>query len=288
MATTINSSFRQMRTNLEITTLQQSTVSTRQQNVRKAIARRLIVKESFVTGSYKRHTMITPLAEADIDIFVVLDPRYYKADGYAALLDRVREVLLETYTSTPRISRNGQAVTITFTDFEVDVVPAFNRKGRGFLIPSTSEQRWIPTDPRVHETSISDANAAHGGDLVPIIKMIKGWNRQINRSFRSFYLELLVEKILQGVRIGNDPSACRYVFDKGRELIRYKIPDPAGLDSAQIPGLLGANSVEDAVRRFDTAYNRAVRAEGLAGNGKIADAVNEWRKVFGDYFPAYG
>lgn len=288
VATTIASSFRQMRTNLEITTLQQSTVSTRQQNVRNAIARGLIVKESFVTGSYKRHTMISPLAEADIDIFVVLDPQYYKAGGYAALLDRVREVLLETYTSTPQISRNGQAVTITFTDFVVDVVPAFYRKGGGFLIPSTSQHRWIATDPRVHETSMSEANAAHDGNLVPIIKMIKGWNRQINRSFRSFYLELLVEKILCGVTISNDQSACRYVFDKGRELIKYKMKDPAGLDSDQIPGLLSVNNVEDAVSRFNTAYNRAIRAESFARNGKLADAVNEWRKVFGDYFPAYG
>jgi predicted nucleotidyltransferase len=288
VATTIASSFQQMRSNLEITSLQQSTVSTRQQNVRDAVARRLVVKESFITGSYKRHTMISPLTEADIDIFVVLDPQYFKADGYEALLDRVRAVLLETYPSTPRISRNGQAVTITFTDFVVDVVSAFYRKDGGFLIPSTSEQRWISTDPRVHETMMSQANAAHDGNLVPIVKMIKAWNRQINSGFMSFYLELLVEQVLRGVTISNDPSACRFVFDKGRELIRYRISDPAGLDSDQIPGLLSVNSIEDAVSRFTTAYNRAIRAENFAGNGKIADAVDEWRKVFGDYFPAYG
>ena len=37
--------------------------------------------------------MIAPLAEADIDIFTVLDPEYYEANGQAALLDKVKCVL---------------------------------------------------------------------------------------------------------------------------------------------------------------------------------------------------
>jgi Second Messenger Oligonucleotide or Dinucleotide Synthetase domain len=224
MATTIPSSFQLLRFNLEITTLQQSTVSTRQQNVRDAVARRMTVSSSFETGSYKRHAMIGPLKDADVDVFVVLvDPSYYDVNGYAGLLDRLRRVLLETYSQTPRISRNGQAVSITFTDFVVDVVPAFHRNGGGYLIPSTTQQRWISTDPTAHETYMTKANQDHAGDLVPLIKMIKAWNRTINRAFRSFYLELLVAHALQGVTISNDWSGCRYVFDKGRQLIRSRM-----------------------------------------------------------------
>lgn len=203
MATTIGASFVRFKANLEITALQQSTVSTRRQNVRDAVARRLTVKDSFVTGSYSRHTMISPLSSAEIDVFVVLDPSYYAANAYGALLDRVRRVLLETYTKSPKISRNGQAVTITFTDFVVDVVPAFYRKGGGYLIPSTIEKRWISTNPKVYETFITNANSSHAGELVPLIKMIQGWNRGISATFRSFYLELLVEKVLQGVTISD-------------------------------------------------------------------------------------
>jgi hypothetical protein len=136
--------------------------------------------------------MISPLKTADVDVFVVLDDSYFDTNGYATILDRVRDVLLETYPTTPRISRNGQAVTITFTDFVVDVVPAFDRYGGGYLIPSTTEQRWIATNPRQHEIFMSNANYSHGGDLVPLVKMIKAWNRQINGAVRSFYLELLV------------------------------------------------------------------------------------------------
>ena len=131
MSTTITSSFTKLKENLEITGLQRSTVSTRQQNVRDAVAKEMDVLDSFLTGSYARSTMIALLSEADIDIFVVLDPQYYEVDGQANLLDKVKRVLLKTYTKTPKISRNGQAVSITFTDFIVDVVPAFNTKFSG-------------------------------------------------------------------------------------------------------------------------------------------------------------
>ena len=117
MATTIQGGFDQLRTNMEITDLQSTTVSTRQTNVRAAVQRRLTVVDSFLAGSYARSTMIGPLKDADLDIVMVLSSAYYAENSPASLLAKVREALKETYTSTPSISPNGQAVTITFTDF---------------------------------------------------------------------------------------------------------------------------------------------------------------------------
>lgn len=287
MATTILSSFQKLKENLEITGLQKSTVSTRQENVRDVVAGEMDVLDSFLTGSYAKSTMIAPLSEADIDIFIILDPKYYEADGQASLLDKVKRALLKTYTKTPKISRNGQAVTITFTDFIVDVVPAFNRKGGGYLIPDSVSKIWIKTNPRVHVDVMVAENTNHNGDLVPIIKMIKGWNKNINNDFVSFYLELLAMKILKNVTITDFPSGMRYFFDKGREAIKYKVQDPVEY-GGQINGLRNCNTVEDAISRFETAYNRAVKAEQYVKNDNIENAVNEWQKIFGDYFPTFG
>ena len=150
MATTITASFQKLKENLEITGLQKSTVSTRQENVREVVVNDMDVLDSFLTGSYARSTMIAPLSKADIDIFIVLDSKYYESDGQASLLDKVKRALLKTYTKTPKISRNGQAVTITFNDFMVDVVPAFNRKSGGYLIPNSVQKTWIATNPKTH------------------------------------------------------------------------------------------------------------------------------------------
>jgi len=137
MPTTIPLAFLRLKSNLEITDLQTETVSTRQQSVREVVEAGLEVTDSFLTGSYSRQTMIAPLKEADVDIFVVLNSRYFhhynqgQNGGQAGLLDQLKRTLLKTYTRTPDISRNGQAVTIRFEDFVVDVIPAFNRQGGG-------------------------------------------------------------------------------------------------------------------------------------------------------------
>lgn len=219
MAKTISSSFDELKSRSGITELQKSTVSTRQQNVRVAVEKEFTVLDSFLTGSYSRHTMVAPLSEADIDIFIVLSADYYNPAGQAQLLDDLRIILLKTYPTTPKISRNGQACTITFSDFVVDVVPAFNRQGWGLSDPNSIMKRWISTDPRVHVDWISKENSAHGGFLVPIAKMIKGWNEAIDHSFRTFYLELLAIGIFTNVTVDFPPkdgmgvlgSMCAYV-----------------------------------------------------------------------------
>lgn len=287
MATTITSSFQKLKENLEITGLQKSTTSTRQESVRDAVANEMDVLVSFLTGSYARSTMIAPLENADIDIVVVLDPIYFESNGQASILDKVKRALLKTYTKTPKISRNGQAVTITFTDFVVDVVPAFNRKGGGYLIPDSVQKKWIATNPKIHVEIMADENKNHDSDLVPIIKMIKGWNKNIGYSFVSFRLELLAIEIFKNITISDYPSGMRYFFDKGRKCIRYKAKDPVSY-GGEISGLRNINTQVEAVSRFETAYNRAMKAEQYARDGYTKNAVDEWKKIFGDYFPVYG
>jgi len=292
MAKTILESFKTFKSNLEITNLQAETVSTRQQSVRAAAESGLDVSDSFLSGSYSRQTLIAPLNQADIDIIVVLDPKHFhnyngQNGGQAGLLDLLKRVLKKTYPNTPDISRNGQAVTIQFTDFVIDVVPAFNRQGGGYLIPNSITQAWLSTDPKKHVQIWSEANQGHNGDLVPLIKMLKAWNRTTSTFLRSFHLETMVLQILN-VTISDYPSGARYIFDKGRDYVTKKNPDPAGYGD-DVGGYLNTDEkVKNAVSRFETAYNRALKAEDLARRGYVADAVGVWRMVFGDYFPAYG
>ena len=293
MATTINQAFLKLKENVEITGLQSSTVSTRQANVREVVEAELEVLDSFLTGSYARATMIAPLSEADIDVFVILKSDYYhnyngQNGGQAGLLDLVKKALRKTYTRTPDIGRNGQAVTIRFDDFLIDVVPGFNRQGGGYLIPNSITQSWISTDPTKHVDISTEANAGHDGDLIPLIKMIKAWNKNIDQYFRSFHLEVLVWSILSGVTISDFPSAVRFFLDKGRELVSKQNPDPAGYGGDVGSYINNAAKIQEAVGKFQFAYERAVKAEDYEQRGYTADAVEMWRKVFGDYFPSYG
>lgn len=294
MATTIPIAFQKLKENLEITGLQKSTVSTRQDNVRAVVANDLTVEDSFLTGSYSRNTMIAPLKEADVDIFIVLHPNYFhhynngQNGGQAGLLDLVKRTLKKTYTKTPDISRNGQAVTIQFTDFLVDVVPGFNRQGGGYLIPNSISKSWIPTDPKKHVEIVSSENIAHSGNLVPLIKMIKGWNKNSGNFFNSFHLEVLALQILRDVKISDFPSGMRYFFDKSRDLVTKKNLDPAGYGQDVGSYINTQEKIQEAVAKFQLAYDRAIKAEDYNNRGNTQAAIEMWRKIFGDYFPAYG
>ncbi|TIL44540.1 CBASS oligonucleotide cyclase [Mesorhizobium sp.] len=287
MVTTISEGFRQFRTNLEITSLQESTTSSRQQNVRDTVAEDFEVLESFLTGSYRRNTMIAPLTTADIDVFIVLDPKYYTDQSQHALLSSVMTTLKKRYPKTPKIKPDGQAVTITFTNFKVDVVPGFYRTGGGFLIPDSHLKRWIPTDPKKHVDLWSASNKAHHGSLVPLIKMLKCWNREKGNLFRSFHLEVLVRHVLKDVTITDYPSGARWVFDKMRDKVWTKIADPAGY-SDDVASYLAKSEADRMIAALDQAYRRARTAENYSNQGYAKLAIDEWRWIFADYFPAYG
>lgn len=287
MVRSISEGFRVLRSNLEITDLQEQTVSARQQAIREVLENDFVVKETFLTGSYRRSTMIAPLKKADVDIFVVLDVRYYKQNGKRDLLENVKKSLRRTYTKTPDIRPDGSAVTITFNDFKVDVVPSFYRKGGGYLIPSLELNKWIGTDPKKHVELWSASNKAHNGDLVPLIKMIKGWNKS-RHLFKSFHLETMVLQALEGITISDFPSGIRYVFDKSIGLVQRKLADPAGFSDDVGEHVNTKAKIDLLVQRLTWARNEALEAERLAAAGNIAGAVEKWRAILPGYFPAYG
>lgn len=286
MATTLSDGFEIFRSNLEITDLQSSAVATRQQNVRDALTSEFEVSDTFLTGSYRRNTMIAPLAQADVDVFVVLDAQYFHQNTPQSLLERVRTSLRATYPQTPRVSKNGQAVTITFTDFSVDVVPGFHRQGGGYLIPHATGGRWISTDPKRHVEIWSAANQTHAGDLVPLIKMLKAWNRSHSGIFRSFHLEALTLAILNNVEITDFSSGVRFVFEHARSAFTQPVFDPAGY-GGNLGDYVDMITGAEIANRLESAYQRALAAEAAIRSDRIDLAFERYRQIFGDTFPAH-
>lgn len=293
MAKTVAQGFQELRANLEITDLQASTVSTCQQGVRDAVKKAFTLIEDcpdFLTGSYMRNTMIAPLNKADVDIFVILDDKYFRKNEQAYILDQLKVILKETYPTTLNISRDGQAVTIAFSEFNVDIVPAFKRTSflgfnKGYVIPDTITKRWIATNPHKHIELWSKRNKAHQCNLVPLIKMIKGWNKENGDLFYSFHLECLILKVMELVTIRDFPSAVRYVFEKARKSFQ-DVNDPVMYSS--VTGYLNTQAKIDAIaEQLELAYSRAKHAEEWVKEKHIEDAFYCWGKIFGSYFPGY-
>ena len=285
--------FERFRRNLELTGLQEKTVAARQQNVREAVAAQLTVVDDFLTGSYRRRTLIGPLKEADVDIVVVLD-RSYRERGARAILDLVRRALLVEYQRTPKISRNGQAVTISFSDFVVDVVPAFKLPwwswNEGWEICDSGSDGWTTTNPKKHVELSSTGNRTHKGELVPRIKQLKAWNRNFGEPLRSFHLEAIAWSIFgtsfwwhENVR--SDWASARMFFEKAPEKVRYKLSDPAGL-GGDVGAYLTGTALETSISRMESARDRCVKAEKAAKDGDLAAMHEAYGRVFGDDYPA--
>ncbi len=293
MVKTVTQGFQELRTRLEITELQATTVSICQQGVRNAVKKVLTLVEDcpdFLAGSYMRNTMIAPLKEADVDIFVVLDDVYFRKNEQDYILVKLREVLKETYPTTPKISRDGQAVTISFSDFKVDVVPAFRRTSflgyrNGYRIPDTISKRWITTDPQKHVSLWSKRNKAHQDNLVPLIKMMKGWNKENGNLLHSFHLECLILEVMEYSSIKDFPSAVRYVFENARKSFQ-DVSDPV-MNTSVTTYLNTQSKIDLITRQLELAYSRAKRAEEWVKEKNIEDAFYCWNKIFGSYFPAY-
>jgi Second Messenger Oligonucleotide or Dinucleotide Synthetase domain len=287
MAKTIDEAFRKLRANLEITGLQEATVATRQQRIRGLLEADFTVLDTFLGGSYRRNTMIAPLSEADVDIFIVLHPDHYAATGQQTLLKAVRNTLIKTYTRTPSIRPDGHAVTVTFKDFKADVVPGFKRRGGGYLIPDAANQRWIATDPKKHVEIWTAANKDHDGKLVPLLKILKGWNKSRNL-LKSFHLETIALHVLNNVNITNYPSGVRFVLDHARKWLDAPLADPAGFSSDIGAHLCSPVEIEAVRSRLAWAVARAREAETLTAQGKISAAFDKWSLLLPNYFPAYG
>jgi hypothetical protein len=290
---TRNEGFERLRTNLELTGLQERTVANRQASLRAALERQLTVVDSFLTGSYRRQTLIRPLSRADVDIVVVLN-RSYRESGPRAVLDLVKKAPLAEYTTGTKISRNGQAVTITFTDFTVDVVPAFVRPWWStwdeecWDICDSGNARWIATNPKRHVAISSKANALHDGELIPRIKQLKAWNRTAGAPLRSFHLEALAWSIFGRSSWWYHPQAsdwnsARYFFKKARGRLREPLPDPAGAGK-DIGAYLHGTALDEAVSRAESALKRCERADEAAKNDDLAAMHDAYRRVFGDYY----
>jgi hypothetical protein len=69
--------------------------------------------------------------------------------------------------------------------------------------------------------------------------------------------------------------------------VRQQNPDPAGYGGDVGSYINTQEKIEEAVSKFQLAYDRAIKAEDFARRGQVRDAIETWCKVFYDYFPSY-
>lgn len=288
--------FKKFKSRLELSPTEQQDASKRQKDVREKIETDFDIETSFLTGSYGRNTKTKPLK--DVDIFFVLGEgeTSRRNKSPADLLDAFKATLEEAYGSE-RVDVDGNSrrcVTVEFDSavptaaddgkvLSIDAVPAFETDGV-YEIPDRHLGEWIKTDPSIHKEKATAKNQEVDGNWVPLVKMLKAWNRNHQKPIKpSFLIEVMALELVQ-TPFTTYPDEVRRFFGVAYDAISQDWPDPAGF-GPPVSDQMTASQIgiaRTALRAADTAAAKASRQEQ---QGKQIDALRTWRDVLGNYFP---
>lgn len=288
---TVEEAFEKFRQRLELSETERKDTIRRHNEVRDCIRADFDIDRDFLTGSYDRHTKTKPLK--DVDIFFVLSEKEKKWRDKPPheVLDAFADCLKKKY-GKDAVDPGRRCATVEFEkntkDVEgkvlsIDTVPAFELSDC-YEIPDRDLGKWIKTDPEIHAEKSTAKNKELGGKWVPLVKMLKRWNRSSDKPVKpSFLIEVMAQGLVDAP-FTTYPGEVRRFFASALDGIAQPWPDPAGYGppvSDQMTPELVKNAVE-ALRKAETKAALAVRLEK---QGKQGEALALWKDIMGRYFP---
>lgn len=289
----VTQAFEIFRQRLELSETEEQDTIRRHEDVRRCIAEAFDISRSFLTGSYARHTKTKPLK--DVDIFFVLGEQeaHWRDKSPHELLDAFKECLAKEY-GKGAVEPGRRCVTLEFdkrnptVDAEgqvlsVDAVPAFELKHH-YEIPDRVLGKWIKSDPEAHKAQSTRKNKELDERWVPLVKMLKRWNRSAGKPIKpSFLIEVMAQHLVDGPFTTYQGEVRRF-FAAAIDGVMQDWSDPAGLGppvSDQMTPEL-RQSASEVLRRAEV---QAALATRLEKQGKQGEALSVWRDLMKKYFP---
>lgn len=290
---TVSQAFDKFKRRLELSATEQADASARQERIRSVMNDAFDVDHDFLTGSYSRHTKTKPLH--DVDIFVVMSddeapyrdghPNYVLADVQTALAEEYGQHRVALQRRSVRVDFGVTLVDdLTGGVMSFDVTPAFAQDDH-YAIPDRTTGDWMPTDPRVHATKATDANAAFDGHWKPAVKMIKKWNDHHDKPIKpSFLIEVMSLELLADWA-GSYPRELKAWFATAIDAIDRTWNDPAGLGHP-VSDRMAADASQRAVARLALKQAEAACTQALNHDraGRTGAALDTWQDLFGPAF----
>ena len=290
----VREAFATFKGRLELKQTEQDDASRRQKDVRATVQEKFSVSYDFLTGSYARHTKTKPLK--DVDIFVVMgDAEKDRRKAHPKIiLDDLEACLVAKY-GKDQVERDRRCITVWFEKrnqtqdedgkvLSLDVVPAFER-GKDYEIPDEELGTWIATNPATHAEEATAKNKDLSGNWVPLVKMLKSWNRHAGRPITPSYLvEVMALELVDGP-FNSFPDEARRFFAAAAASVSDDWPDPAGLGPPISDEMTPArcSTAREALSAAEVLATRAYRAEQ---QGRQGEALALWKQIFGRFFPA--
>ncbi|MDD3019646.1 MAG: hypothetical protein PHX61_01535 [Alphaproteobacteria bacterium] len=238
-----------------------------------------------VIGSYVKETAIRPSFDVDLMYFlpewVFRKYESYESGGQSALLQNVRENLLQTFPTTT-IKADGQAVIVDYQSRRFEVVPAFIFQGQIYIADTSNGGRWKPTNPIKEARLLHQADVDSNGHARHLIKYLKVWKRAQDVPFKSIILEhAAINFVRQWYCLESSLSVPVYWHDW---IVRDFFGFLLQYDHLTLPHNEVIYFGDGWKRKAEAAYKGAVQACIYEQSDLPLMAEKHWKNIFGSQF----
>lgn len=233
-------------------------------------------------GSFGRKTGINGISDLDmLYLMPTTKSDTYKDSKKLKLLQDVKAAILTRYPkSNVRVDR--LVVTVTYTDFHVEVQPVFEQDDGSYKYPDTKDGgSWKITKPREEMSAVAKLDSEKNSNLRRLCKMVRAWRNKHGVGMGGLLIDTLAYNFLSGTS-DYDTKSFLYYDEMCRDFFEYLSELPRQ-DRYDAPGSKQHVKVKKPFqRKAKKAYRlclKAIEADGTKG-------VNDkWKKVFGRPFP---
>lgn len=151
----------------------------------------------FVVGSVGRGTAIHNVSDYDC-IFEMPSEKFkqfdnYSGNGQSALLQEVKKEVESRYTGT-KVKGDGQVVVVSFSDGDIELVPAFRQSDDNFKYPdSNNGGSWKITKPLLEIEESERMAKITENHYINFCRMTRKWKNKIGFKFKGLLIDTMTK-----------------------------------------------------------------------------------------------
>lgn len=233
-------------------------------------------------GSFGRKTGINGISDLDL-LYIMPKGKWdaYKDGKQLKLLQDTKDAIKNRYRTTDvRVDR--LVVTVTYTNFHVEVQPVFEQEDGSFKYPDTKDGgSWKLTKPREEMEEVSAKDSAKNWNLKRLCKMARSWKNKHGVEMGGLLIDSLAYNFLSATTDFDQRSFSSYDL-LSRDFFGYlsELPDQ---DFYAAPGSRQRVRVK---RKFQRKAKKVylLCLEAIAAENQ-KNVNHKWRRVYGRPFP---
>lgn len=237
-------------------------------------------------GSYGRYTAIDNVSDLDMAFAIPKNKfEHYKGlgtSGPKTMLDDVKDSLKKRYGDKTKIKVDGQIVGVFFSNYHVEVLPAYEDSDGNFTHGDTNTGGWKLTKPRPEIKAVNDLNTQTNENLKDACRMLRQWKNQVGVGIGG----LLIDTLMYNYFNEHDDYDSATYKDYPKMLVSL-FTYLGGLDEQDYWLAPGSNQRVKCKTKFQAkARKAAARCQEAVDATSEREKVKLWKKVFGWKFPS--